>query len=99
MPGSWSRGGRFFGRWTRSKLLGYRGRVKRNQGISGQMDGTALRMEALAVPSLPFLSNHKNPLLDVGAGGYVGEGEHFPAFRQGSGGSAAVRACPIVHIS
>src|SRR4051812_34297449 len=37
--------------------------------------------------------------LAAGAGGYVGEAEHFPAFRQGSGGSAGVRACPIVHIS
>jgi hypothetical protein len=49
------------------------------------------------VPSLPYWIYYF--WLDVGAGGYVGEAEHFPASRQGNGGSAGGRACPIVHIS
>src|SRR5947199_2379820 len=43
--------------------------------------------------SLLFISSISNPFVGCGACGYVGEGEHFPAFRarSGSRGSAAGR--------
>src|SRR5580693_7561426 len=38
---------------------------------------------------LLFTSSISNPFVGRGACGYVGEGEHFPAFRAGSGGGGS----------
>jgi hypothetical protein len=54
--------------------------------------GTETEGDPPAPPSSSFkIKNYKSFLVVVVAGGYVGEGEHFPVFAQQNGGSAAVR--------
>ena len=85
--------GRFFalslGKKYRTRLLirdGARGRTL-SRKVGPETEG-----DPPAAPSSSFkIKNYKSFLVVVVAGGYVGEGEHFPVFAQQNGGSAAVR--------
>ena len=69
--------------------------LSRGQACMGLLVSTDLTWTRLCVRRAAYGSlNHRLSILLVGgAGGYVGEGEHFPAFRacSGSGGSGAGR--------
>ena len=65
----------------------------------GRRHGAELeRIEWCCLPSPSFKSNFKKWLV-AGAGGYVGEAEHFPAFSMEAGEAQAFGQSPIVHIS